>query len=144
MLRCKAPPFYKMQKGQPYDFSVCCVFQLSDFFGQLVIALLKQLLLGGVPVFARPVASHQGLNDINDGKPLFGLMQVLSDTLAIKNGQIGCFIRVHVICFHLALVSARATPPPSPALSPLRIRQSLICLPLDAFRAVPRNAAHQP
>jgi hypothetical protein len=71
---------------QPYDLFVLFDSQLSDCFGQLVIAFLKQLLLEVVPVFARPAASHQCFNDINDGKPPFALMQGLSDALAFKNG----------------------------------------------------------
>jgi len=62
-------------------------FHLSDFFGHFTISLGNELILEIVPIFAWSVTSHQDLNDIDDGKPPFTIMQDFSYMLAIKNSQ---------------------------------------------------------
>ena len=64
-------------------------FEVSDFFGHFNVALGYELLLQVAPVFARSLATDQNLDDINNGKPPFVLMQGFTDAFAFKHGRFG-------------------------------------------------------
>jgi len=74
-------------------FSYGSIFQLSDFFGQLVITFLKQLLFQIVPVLPWTISSDQNIDYINDRKPPFALMENFPYLLSLIYCQLRWIVR---------------------------------------------------